>query len=385
MHIIIISFVYEDGKLSLDELMIDGANVLIEADNREKFKEFESFTLLDNLDFWDRLVARIKERIDNDDVKLHFDIYELPDLSYLADLPEDGCKDENNNSDARLAELISMRIAPAANDGCGYAQKLMGDYYSGSSVPSSLACDAVEEEKWYKAAAKHGLVRDLELLGECRYRYDKNYESAASCCREAAANGSLDAQALLALLYLKGLGVEQNEKKALELAEEAMRHPKCMYIFYKSIAAWVRGKCYESGANNSANPQKAFMFYQAAHDTSKEFAEAAFDLAWNYECGFDTEKDESMAFRLYHEAAEHGSVKALYALGYCYERGFGTKVDVKRAISFYKKAAKQGHIDAMDSLARCFENGIGVERDEKQAAKWREKIWSLSVDEAAST
>ena len=84
MHTISVFFAYEDGELSLEELTIDGADILTETDDSEGFEEFMGFTLFDHLDFWDRLVERIKERIGEDDA-LRFDFCDLPDLSELTD------------------------------------------------------------------------------------------------------------------------------------------------------------------------------------------------------------------------------------------------------------------------------------------------------------
>jgi len=62
------------------------------------------------------------------------------------------------------------------------------------------------------------------------------------------------------------------------------------------------------------------------------------------------QKDLRKAVELYTEAAEHGSIQALYSLGFSYTKGEGVEVDIAKGIEFLKKAAMQGDFQSRHSL-----------------------------------
>ena len=62
------------------------------------------------------------------------------------------------------------------------------------------------------------------------------------------------------------------------------------------------------------------------------------------------QKDALRASELWTEAAEHGSIEALFNLGNMYYHGKGVQEDEARAIQFWTKAALQGHVDSRHIL-----------------------------------
>ncbi|EJK73040.1 hypothetical protein THAOC_05358 [Thalassiosira oceanica] len=56
------------------------------------------------------------------------------------------------------------------------------------------------------------------------------------------------------------------------------------------------------------------------------------------------QKDMQRAVELFTEAAELGSIEALFNLGVSYDRGMGVEQDKAKAVEFYEKAAMQGHV-----------------------------------------
>ncbi|EJK67471.1 hypothetical protein THAOC_11489 [Thalassiosira oceanica] len=88
----------------------------------------------------------------------------------------------------------------------------------------------------------------------------------------------------------------------------------------------------------------------------KKDPEAINFLGERYSHGGDLwlQKDARKAVALWTEAAELGSLKALYNLGVAYERGLGVQGDEKKSTEFYKKAAMQGHVASRHNLG-CFE------------------------------
>ncbi|EJK69409.1 hypothetical protein THAOC_09335, partial [Thalassiosira oceanica] len=62
------------------------------------------------------------------------------------------------------------------------------------------------------------------------------------------------------------------------------------------------------------------------------------------------QKDERRAVELYTEAAELGSVEALFELGNAYDNGKGVQQDNATAVKFFAKAAMQGHAESRYNL-----------------------------------
>jgi len=65
------------------------------------------------------------------------------------------------------------------------------------------------------------------------------------------------------------------------------------------------------------------------------------------------QKDVRKAIKLWTEAAELGSIDALYHLGVAYYRGEGVQQDAAKAAEFYTKAAMQGHVVSRHNLGGC--------------------------------
>ena len=77
----------------------------------------------------------------------------------------------------------------------------------------------------------------------------------------------------------------------------------------------------------------------------KKDPEAIYLLGQKYFFGsLVLQKDMRKAFELFTEAAELGSIDALFSLGFAYERGEGVGQDKVKAIELYEKAAMQGQL-----------------------------------------
>ena len=83
----------------------------------------------------------------------------------------------------------------------------------------------------------------------------------------------------------------------------------------------------------------------------KKDPEAIYHLGGKYfQGGFGLQKDVRKAVELWTEAAELGSIDALYNLGVAYYYGKGVEQDMAKADEYYKKAAMQGHVDSRHNL-----------------------------------
>ena len=78
---------------------------------------------------------------------------------------------------------------------------------------------------------------------------------------------------------------------------------------------------------------------------------AVFFLGEQYYFGsLGLQKDLRRSVEIWTEAAELGSVEAVYSLGVAYQHGNGVEQDKAKAAEFYKKAAMQGHVASRHNL-----------------------------------
>ena len=80
---------------------------------------------------------------------------------------------------------------------------------------------------------------------------------------------------------------------------------------------------------------------------AKKDPEAINFLAHKYYHGrLGLQKNMKRAVELFTEAAELGSIDALYKLGLAYYHGMGVEKDEAKAAEFYKRAAMQGCVES---------------------------------------
>ena len=92
---------------------------------------------------------------------------------------------------------------------------------------------------------------------------------------------------------------------------------------------------------------------------SKKDPEAIYTLGLKYFFGsLGLQKDIRKAVELWTEAAELGSINALFDLGLAYRLGEGVQRDDAKAAEFYTKAAMQGHVESRHNLG-CIEGRKG--------------------------
>lgn len=146
----------------------------------------------------------------------------------------------------------------------------------------------------------------------------------------ACEEGNQDAIYCMYFAYGNGLGVEQDEEKALKylkiLAECGYPDMQCeLGMYYKTIDWCVNGR-----------------------------------------------RMDREATRWFTKSAKQGHVEAMYELGECYD-GSGRKRSDRKAILWYKRAAERGHEEAMWKVGLYYQRGIGVKKDLAAAAEWYEK------------
>ena len=219
-------------------------------------------------------------------------------------------------------------------------------------------------------------------------------EEAIQNLEEKAEQGDILAQYQLALMYLYGIGMEQDYKKAFYWMEKAENQGD---ILDQGELAMM----YFFGIGVEKNVEKAFYLlskvarqgYASAIDVmlkeaEEGYASAQYQLALMYLEGKGVDQDEEQAFYWMSKAArqgyasafdwmlkkaEEGYASAQYELALMYLEGKGVDQDDEQAFYWMEKAARQGDAPAQYELVLMYFYGIGVDQDEEQAFYWMSK------------
>jgi TPR repeat protein len=257
--------------------------------------------------------------------------------------------------------------------------------------------------RWYLAAAQKGDAHAAKQLGNMFIEgvgVDADYKKAMGWLQKAghkaeesmrlvydrykqlADRGNKSAAYQLALMHVDGAGAEKNYKTAVKFNEKA-------------------GKLPRDAAEEIAN-----LFQQAAKDGQQD---AAYQLALMHmdgvgvdmdykkalyfldRAGVDKERSFRQVVDVFTEKAHAGDKRAQYQLGLIYCDGVGVHMDYKTAISWMVKsgeseekvahfvadrlmlAANKGNQRSAYQRALMHVDGVGVEMDYKVALDWLEK------------
>lgn len=147
----------------------------------------------------------------------------------------------------------------------------------------------------------------------------------------ACEEGDQDAIYCMYFAYDTGIGVEQDEEKALK------------YLIILAEYGYPDIQC---GLGN---------YYRA--------------VDW---C--DNQRKMNLeAVRWFTKAAKQGNVEAMYNLAECYEYVFGVRHSDRKAFLWYKRAAERGNEDAMWKLGLYYQRGFHIKKDLAIAAEWYDK------------
>uniref|UniRef100_T1JDJ0 Uncharacterized protein n=1 Tax=Strigamia maritima TaxID=126957 RepID=T1JDJ0_STRMM len=174
------------------------------------------------------------------------------------------------------------------------------------------------------------------------HEVEKNETMAANLLSQAASYGNTYAMLVLANMYIKGLGVEKDPDKYIELLVKVTEQPLV-----------------ENGRRN------------------KDVATAEHNLGVSYSKGIGVRKDLERAIEWYNLAADHGFAMAAYILGCHYMRGSGVERNEEKAVECWKEAARGKLANAMRSLSHYFYNDL----EPDQALKWHKRALLCEQDD----
>lgn len=211
------------------------------------------------------------------------------------------------------------------------------------------------------------VVNELGLAGVKKSHKEANLQGRSALeqgLEKEAKSGGAYAQAMLANLYLYGLGCEKDLEKAVIWARKSAEQGN-LYAMRK--LGWL----YENGQGVSQDDKEAVKWYRKAAEQG--YANGQYYLGWMYSKNQDYPHDYAEALKWYKKAAEQGNTAALTDLGWMYEGGRGVPQSDKEAVKWYRKAAEQGNSWGQYNLGRMYKDGRGVEKDYKEAMKWYRK------------
>lgn len=210
------------------------------------------------------------------------------------------------------------------------------------------------------------IVADIYIYGQ---GVEIDPQEALKWSRRAAALGSAEGENDIAVHYAKGQGVEQDDAEALKWFERAAEHGNA-----KALISLSRRYLYGTdGLEPDFGRGLAYLF--AAADSGHP--RALWSLAQFTETGrFGLSPDLHEALRLYERAAELRYPAAQVELAYAYATGRGVVRDRLRATMWLAIAAKARCIRAAQIYERWAVRGLT--RSEVEAAGRMAEDWESS-------
>jgi len=177
----------------------------------------------------------------------------------------------------------------------------------------------------------------------------KNYTEALKILRELDAKNDPEAQCMLGVMYLEGIGLRKDLLKATEYLNKAAaaENPESLYRLGRLLE---RGEIQESD-NRSKDIEKAMEYYKRAAIGGE--LNALTDLAFLLENGKYVDKDIKEAHKLLKVAAKKNFPRALNNLGIMFFNNVvseDSESNDRKAFEYFMRAADQGYPKAFANL-----------------------------------
>jgi len=185
-----------------------------------------------------------------------------------------------------------------------------------------------------------------------------DYKDAAPIFTALVKRGSARAETDLGWMYYCGCGEKPDQD----------------YAFYLQTLSAAQG--YGKGENNLGRmysyagiDDKAFHWFSLAAGTGDDAGEA--DLAWAYEHGRGTVKNDALAIYWNQQSANQQNPEAEMALGdFYYDGDHGLPQSYAQAMALYQRAVNNGEPFAACDIADMYRDGSGLPRDYHRAMQW---------------
>lgn len=252
----------------------------------------------------------------------------------------------------------------------GYAEKnVTSDIRANHIIDNTNDCDTILENNLPTIGIGDNLedaktLEDLRKKGDDAFK-NKKYKDALNFYEQMAEKKNGYGYYMLAKIYISGLGVKQNTKKAFDYFSLAAD---------KGImeAANGLGICHLYGRGTKQDSYKAVDCFRRAAEAG--LAEAQENLAYCYVYGNGVDESYPTALTWYEKAAAQNNARAAYNIGKMYyygQPGIPRKHD--KAFEWFTIASNLGNSDAQNSIGICYLKGQGVERNPEMAFEWFSK------------
>ena len=188
-----------------------------------------------------------------------------------------------------------------------------------------------------------------------------DYAAATRIAEPFAEQGDANARHLIGYLYERGLGVERDVAKALELYSQAATQGN-------TDAMLALGDLAMGAPGVTRNIDKAVGWYRMGVENNDPRAEARLGAIYaDVELG---RRDMVRALSLFESAAAKNDPDAHYALGVAHIEGDERPIDYYKAAEHFEAAAKAGHAPAAYNLGVIYDTPYIGPPDSFQAADW---------------
>ena len=230
------------------------------------------------------------------------------------------------------------------------------------------------------AAASHLTYADTDATAQFEHIEAmvkaKNFKGAYDSLNKMASQGNAQAIYNLGYLTQTGQGTPKDEKKAIQLYQQAATkgYP---------VAHFVLGKNYAGGTLGLAQDlTKAKQHLKAASDL--KFDDATVDYAVLLFSESKPESDKEALARL-NPLIQKGNYQAIHAKAlYDISTGFKTKQEapIQKGLQSIQELAGKGYIPALMAVANMFANGSIVEQNLPEARKIFAELAKSNVPQA---
>ena len=255
----------------------------------------------------------------------------------------------------------------------------LGDmYYWGLHVSE----DREKAFSLYDQSIEEGNISIYYKLGKL-YEEENNLEQALVNYYKGYGHGDINSTQRLGVMYLNGIGVKKDKKKALEYIEIAVESGDHHSLYIMGLVQLKKDKkkgrkylieAYRKGSYHAACTlagegindylNKKDIGDMDILDYVNNSVENGLPMGIYYYgllnyYGISLDKNYEMAFVNFMEAAERGCDEASLIIANWYKHGIFLDKNIEESIAWYEKAAGRVNINAILSLIEIYEKGIG--------------------------
>ena len=302
-------------------------------------------------------------------------------------------RDELNDFAGRAAEHLNVLLGCVEIDGeRGQMEPITPErLLELANVAEPLSEEAAQEEEKQRALEQFAQERPngegMSVRAVYRDPITGKVKRDLFWERAGAESGDPQAMIQMAMAYMNGDGVEQDAEKAAEYMQKAAELDDPTAQFNMGIYSlqghgvardfdrayeWMQ-RAKENGDTDADGILDSIENVRALREkTEQGDLEAKVELAGTL-MTMKGEENFRESVALAKEAAEAGSLKAMWIMGLAYAHGRGVEQNYEEAFRWYLKAAEAGHAPSQANLACLYARGDGVEKDMSKAEEWVRK------------